>query len=154
MLELAKSIGPTLVGALAALVGVYLGPWLNERSEKKRRRSEKFEDLVAILHEHRHWLDMCKDVKAWGEDKPLGVSPLARGQAIAIVYFPQLVAGIKELDTAATQYEFGVLSAGAKRLNGNLTEVGPTVIKAAEPYMKRFGTLMMELSDFGAREFR
>jgi hypothetical protein len=46
-----SSLAPVVVGGLIGLAGGWLGPWLLEgrkqAAEKKKKRAEKFEELVA-----------------------------------------------------------------------------------------------------------
>ena len=62
-----SSLAPVIVGGLLALGGVALTGgvsvgvrFLQSREEKRKRRAEKFEELVAALYEFDHWLDKLR----------------------------------------------------------------------------------------------
>jgi hypothetical protein len=52
---------PVIVGGLIAILNGFLGPFLIQRvkdvADKKRKRVEKFEELVAAVYEFDHWLE-------------------------------------------------------------------------------------------------
>jgi hypothetical protein len=52
--SLAATLIPVVVGGIIALAGGWLGPWLlegrKEAAEKRQRRRQKFEELVATLY--------------------------------------------------------------------------------------------------------
>jgi hypothetical protein len=49
---------PAIVGGLIAIAGGLVGPpflhHLQQKAERKRKRAEKFEELIAALYEHHH----------------------------------------------------------------------------------------------------
>jgi hypothetical protein len=55
---------PVVVGGLIAIAGGLVGPpflhHLQVKADKRKRRAEKFEELVVALHEHKHWLCVPK----------------------------------------------------------------------------------------------
>jgi hypothetical protein len=74
---------------------------LQQKAEKKRRRAEKFEELIATLYELSHWLTTMKNARlfgVFGDDDKIGMSPIAKVQAICSVYFPEFEEQIKQLD--------------------------------------------------------
>jgi hypothetical protein len=119
------------------LAGGLIGPpylhRLQQRAERKKRQAEKFEELVNALYQHSHWLNVMKDVQVFGSDDQLTMSPMARVQAISLVYFPEFDAQIRELDSVADRYELWALQAKQKRLDadptyaeGNAAPISPT----------------------------
>ena len=69
-------------------------------AERKRRREQKFEELIAAIYEFEQWMDNLKNALAYGEERPPAVSPLAKLEAIAAVYFPAFLERITALDRA------------------------------------------------------
>ena len=63
----------TVVGGAIAVVSGWLGPWLiegrKERAEQKKRRADKFEDLVRAFYEFDHWLDIKRGIALGGTDR-------------------------------------------------------------------------------------
>jgi DNA-binding helix-hairpin-helix protein with protein kinase domain len=72
-----------------------------ERREARKRRADKFEELVAAVYEFDHWLDGIRNRDAFGHDNVAETaSPFAKVQSISSIYFPQFVEPIAELDQA------------------------------------------------------
>ncbi len=89
-----------------------------QRHEKAKRRTDKFEELVAAVYEFDHWLDGVRERDAFGirPDVPVTVSPFAKVQAISAVYFPQFSGLVDELGVAATQYRVWIHTTEEKRV--------------------------------------
>jgi hypothetical protein len=100
---------PVIIGGGIAIVGGLIGPpflhHLQQKAEKKRKRAEKFEELIATLYEHSHWLKEMQNVRLFGAEDKNVMSPLAKVQAISTVYFPDFEDQIRQLDIAADQYD-------------------------------------------------
>src|SRR4051794_23429816 len=91
---------PVIVGGLIAVIGGLVGPpflhRMQVKADTRKRRAEKFEELVGALYEHNHWLDMHKNIKLFANEGVLPVSPMGKVQAIISVYFPQFRTQINE----------------------------------------------------------
>jgi hypothetical protein len=52
---------PVIVGGTIGIVGSFIGPFFVQRAkdaaDKKRKRAEKFEELVTAVYEHKHWIE-------------------------------------------------------------------------------------------------
>jgi hypothetical protein len=80
------SLWPVVVGGLLALGGTVAGAIATtirdatqQRYETRKRRADKFEELVAAVYEFDHWLDGIRNRDAYGNDKvPETASPLRR----------------------------------------------------------------------------
>ena len=99
------SLWPVVVGGLLALggtiagvIGTVIRDEIQKRHDRKKRRVDKFEELVAAVYEFDHWLDRDKDRYAYGNDVPETVSPFGKVQSISSIYFPQFVALVGELE--------------------------------------------------------
>ena len=79
----------TLGGTVAAALGTVIRDVVQRRTKEKKRRVDKFEELVVAVYEFDHWLDRLKDRFVFGADVPETVSPFAKVQSISSVYFPQ-----------------------------------------------------------------
>jgi hypothetical protein len=126
---------------------------LQRRAEKKRRRAEKFEELVAALFEHKHWLDTMSKIRVFDEQGQLSMSPFAKVQAISSAHFPEFAQDISELDLAADRYEAWILDARQKRLQDEQSYLDGAK-EAHDSYFERFHSLQAELRAFARREFR
>jgi hypothetical protein len=55
------SLLPVVAGGLIAIIAGLVGPYYIQRAkdaaEKKRKRAEKFEELVAAVYDHAHRID-------------------------------------------------------------------------------------------------
>ena len=109
MVSMWSTLVPVMVGGAIGLVGGWLGPMLVERrkevAEKKKKRAEKFEELVTALYEHKHWLDTMENIRVFGSEEKPPVSPFARVQAISNVYFSEFETQVEELKKLASEYE-------------------------------------------------
>jgi hypothetical protein len=118
----------TLVGSLGGigvgLVGAARRDAAQDRRDAKKRRAEKFEELVAAVYEFDHWLTGIRDREAVGVhvDGPQTVSPFSKVEAISSVYFPQFIPLIDELDDASVQYLIWINEAMLKRVSKVATE--------------------------------
>jgi hypothetical protein len=90
------SLWPVVVGGLLtglfALGGIGVGLFATARRDAaqeardaRKKRADKFEELVAAVYEFDHWLDGARQ----GKDAPERASPFAKVQSISSVYFPQ-----------------------------------------------------------------
>ena len=51
----------TLVETVAAALGTAIRDVVQRRNKEKKRRADKFEEMVASVYEFDHWLDRLKD---------------------------------------------------------------------------------------------
>jgi hypothetical protein len=149
---------PVIVGGLLTLAGGLIGPWALERkkeaAEKRKKRAEKFEELVAAVYEFDHWIDKLKRVYAFGETGEYGVSPFAKLHAISRVYFPQFEKAISELDAAADAYKVWMMQAGQKRTALKIESLNEGFLDVLNPYVKKREELLSQLNKLAREEFR
>jgi hypothetical protein len=124
------------------------------RSGKKRRRAEKFEELVAALYEFDHWMENLKAVEAYGAERIVEVSPFAKIQAISAVYFPTFDEKIRELDTAAGGYRVWIYGAAQKRVTKDVAGMNDGLAEAYRPYLGKREALLKALKEFAHTEFQ
>jgi hypothetical protein len=145
------------VGGLIGVGGSLVGPWLiqdrKEAAEKKQRRAEKFEELVTALFELHHWMTKMRNVRVFGEERDLEMSPIAKVQAISAVYFPEFEKEIRALDLAADGYELWAMKAAGKRLKKEQGYVDGGN-EEYEPFMEKFHALMRTLREYSCKEFQ
>lgn len=134
----------TILQALVTLVSVGLGGWLTIKAsrlaqteqieaEARRKRGDKYEELVAAIYEFDHWLDKLRNKRAYGESLEESISPLSKVQAIAAVYFPVLREQVRALDTASTNYQLWISRAAQRRVAGNIAEINKGYDDAITP---------------------
>jgi hypothetical protein len=122
-------------------------------ADRQKRRAEKFEELVAALYEHKHWLDTVEKIRVLARDEPITASPLAKVEAISAVYFPEFGDQIRALGGVAGEYELWMMEAGEKMVR-NDPAYTEGLIEARAPYLQAFLALLSELRAFARREFQ
>jgi hypothetical protein len=91
-------------GTLAGTIGTFIRDWAQQRREAKKRRAEKYEELVAAVFEFDHWVDRQRRRLVKLEDIPETVDPFGKVQSISSVYFPKFSKSIDEMDAASSKY--------------------------------------------------
>jgi hypothetical protein len=154
------SLAPTIVGGLIAIGGTIVGIagstlifLLQTRAEKKKRREEKFLDLVAAVYEHDHWLDTLRRTYVVELEGEIKVSPFAKIQAISDVYFPQFGKAVDELGAAAQEYRNWMYEV-AQHMPETKAELFAGHKIAVAPYMAKQNALLAELKTFSRRNFQ
>jgi hypothetical protein len=140
------------------VAGSFVGPWFleifKERNEKKKKRAEKIEELVAAVYEFDHWLDQYRNITAYGNEGTVGVSPLAKMEAIAATHFPDFLPKITQVSIQASGYKVAIAGSGQKRLAGKISEVNDGLIEAQRPYAQARNELLDELKTFAGEQLK
>ena len=146
------SVGPAFLTACVALGAPLLLEGRKQDAEKRKKRGEKLEELIAALYELSHWLDKNKSINVFGKDLDLELTPLSKIEAITSIYFPQYKPTVAILSLRAEEYNLWTVQAGQKRLNkeANFTENFKEVYT---PYATALTKLKDELTSFGQKEF-
>jgi hypothetical protein len=162
--EMSRVLLPVVVGGLIAIisgfVSGFVGPYVIQRAkdatEKKRKRAEKFEELVAAVVEHDHWISAMRFVLISGQGSAAPtLSPIAKIQAIASTYFPEFELLVLQLESASHGYEQWILDTGQKRVRnepGYEKLIGHDDVLAK--YADKQRALLTELRSFARREFQ
>jgi hypothetical protein len=153
------SLIPVIVGGLLAIAGgavtTVLLHAMRTKTEKKNKRAEKYEELVAAIYEYDHWLDKRRDVRVFGEEGKLTPSPFAKMHAISTAYFPQFEDEIHELEIAVDQYELWMAKASQKRIAGEPPQsYAANFMDNYGPYLSKRHELLQALKEFAKREFQ
>jgi hypothetical protein len=144
-----------LGGIGVGLVGTARRDVAQERREARKRRADKFEELVAAVYEFAHWLDSMRERDAFGlGDSRATASPFAKVQSISSVYFPQFSELIGELELASDQYRIWIHKAEQKRLSNNIAQVSDGFDDAFNPYVQKREALLNALQKFAREEFQ
>lgn len=144
----------TIAGGIVASVVTVTVTLLQTKEEKKKRRAEKFEELVTAVYEFDHWLDRKESISAFGIEEKLEVSPFAKVEAIAGVYFPQFVKTVSELQLTIRTYEVWISEAAQKRIAGDTQHVSDGLLDVYNPYMKKREELLDGLRAFAVSHFQ
>lgn len=145
-------------GAIGILSGV-IGPYFIQRrkdvADRKRKRAEKFEELVAAVVEHYHWMATMRFFFVSGQGSQPTLSPITKIEAIVSTYFPQFEMLVRQLDSASNEYEIWILSTGQKRIGNEpgyekLTGHDEVLTKYTDKRMD----FLVELKRFARREFQ
>jgi hypothetical protein len=157
--SLLVTLVPVIVGGAIALAGSWLGPLFSDRrkeaAEKRQRRSAKFEEMVAAVYEYDHWIDKMRDEALGSTLPPLPISPMAKIEAIAAVYFPQkFTKQIADVNRATIGYTFWMAKARQRRLAGlSADQVTEGMTEAYQPYMRAKDALLDDLRKFAEKGF-
>jgi hypothetical protein len=140
------------IGGVVALLGSWLGPWFSERrkeaAKRRRRRIQKYEELVSAIFEFDSWIDMLRRNQAWGENLPsAGVSPFAKVLAIADVYFPECTDQVHALGQAAENYRHWMVKTHGALSTGSTSPrlTSPEFVEAVKPYNAARDRLLEDL---------
>ena len=145
-----------LLGGILGWGGSAVQFYLHERRAKEERRSkraEKFEELVAAVYAHAHWLEEVRNERVFEYKINPGMSPWAKVEALRTAYFPEFDEAMYAVSLAAKQYEAWTVEAGAKRASG-VAKFTEDHLKYYKAYLDAFGTLMNEFRAFAKHEFR
>jgi hypothetical protein len=149
---------PVLIGGLLTLAGGFIGPLILQKQkdhvEERKRRADKFEELVAALYDFDHWIESCGKRHVYGEDIPERVSPFAKVQSISSVYFPQFHAAIEELSIATSIYRVWMLQAGQRRIAQDFAHITDGLNDAYLPYCEKRAGIIDTLEKFAREEFQ
>jgi hypothetical protein len=152
-----SSLVPVIVGAVLALSGTIVSNWLLQRrqarEEHKRKRAEKFQELVTAVYEHKHWLSQWDRETVYGEDVEVDVSPISKIDAITRVYFPSVIQQVEALSTASDAYQQWGLDAAQRRLSGEIQRISDGHDAAYQPYAAARAGILGDLRDIGKAEF-
>jgi hypothetical protein len=144
---------PVVFGGVIAISGGLIVHLLSTADEKKVRKAEKYEELMAAIWDHKHWMKQMESHRVFGTEAPVKESPIGKILAITALYFPKLKEKVIALDLAADRYEIWMLETGKKRLQNGLPssdslEKGTEIYK---PYMEAWHDLIKTL-ELGAAE--
>jgi hypothetical protein len=160
----------TAVGAVIGFLGTWLVQQMKETEEKKSRRAEKFEELVAAVYEFDHW-EIPGASPLMDKLTYETVSPFAKVEAIVAIYFQQFNELVVALERASDKYIAWMSEAGLARLvlaekiqkglvtgsqadMRNLPEFSTErLYEVQNPYVKARMDLLYALKEFGNEEF-
>jgi hypothetical protein len=146
-----------LVGGAIGIMGSFGGQLFLQRAkdavEKKRKRAEKFEELVAAVVEHGHWIDTMRHFRAFGTGIEPTLSPIVKIRAISATYFSEFDELVLQFEVASYKYEWWMLETEQKRLAGETELLGghEDVLKE---YLGKREAFLKELRSFARREFQ
>ena len=150
---------PVLVGGALGIAGSFVGPYalqrLKDATEKKRKRAEKCEELVAAVVEHSQWIGALRFFTISGQGSLPTLSPITKIEAITSTYFPEFEVLVRQLDSASNKYEMWILSTGQKRVKnepGYENLVGHDEV--VTQYADKRAEFLTELRRFARREFQ
>lgn len=73
------SLMPVIVGGVLAIAGGATSSVIlhvmRTKAEKRNKRSEKFEEMVAAVYEHSHWLEQARNIRVFGSEGAITLSP-------------------------------------------------------------------------------
>jgi hypothetical protein len=128
---------------------------LQSHNEKKKRRADKFEELVATVYEFDHWLDKERESNLGSNYAIQGVSPFAKLEAIAAVHFPQFDQLIRELELQTNECVAWMTKIRFKRMTNTLGDKPlDGYDELAGAYTGARSKLLKALREFAHKEFQ
>ena len=126
-----------------------------DATEKKRKRAEKCEELVANVVEHFHWINTVRNFQAFGTGSEPTLSPIVKVRAISDTYFAEFEEFVKQLEITSYNYENWTLDVRQKRLRGEAyDEATGGHADVLKTYMEKREAFLEELRSFARREFQ
>jgi hypothetical protein len=147
------TLGGSLGGIGVGLIGTARRDAAQERREARKRRADKFEELVAAVYEFDYWLEGVRDREAFGRyGIPMAASPFAKVEAISAVYYPQFQRLIADLWVAADRYQNWIRRVADERKDGR--QGTKDFLEVLDPYMAARGALLDAIKNFSRDEFQ
>jgi hypothetical protein len=157
-LGIVQTLVPVVIGGAIALAGTWLGPWITERhkerTERKKKLADKFEEMVGAIYQFDHWLDTERTKALGGTAGETTVSPFAKIQSIAAVYFPRFDPLIQELDKKTAGYRTWIETTNFTRMSGKMEKMPDGFLDVLNPYLTARDKLMDELKKFAHAHFQ
>jgi hypothetical protein len=143
-----------LAGTVAGAIATIIRDAAQQRHETRKRRADKFEELVAVVYEFDRWLEDLRDREEFGrEGIPVTASPIVKVKSISTVYFPQFSKLVLELEVAADQYRDWIYAA-RQRSTDNVAYPTEGFDHALWPYLEKREALLDALKKFARNEFQ
>jgi hypothetical protein len=151
-----------IVGGAIAIAGglatQILLEYLKQRSEKRKKKAEKLEELVSLIYEHHHWIQHLYEVKVQGKTGEISLTRFAKIEAITHIYFSQFDTLVDKLAAAATTHQELMLRNAQilQQLDLSIESHGPVhtgFIEARANYLRCGNILLDELKAYAKREF-
>lgn len=143
---------PVIVGGGIGVVGGLAGPplshWLSRKAEREKERTQKFEELIGLLYEHDHWLNLMRGIVVYGHEDSHPIEPLPKARAIVAMYFPDLKNDFAELDLKSKPLVLWMNKAGLKRIADNISEVNDGFEDSHKPYLSTFSDIISKLENY------
>lgn len=143
---------PVIVGGGIATLGGLVGPplthWLLRKREREKERTQKFEELIGLVYEHDHWLDLKRSIAVAGMEDTHPIDPLPKAKAIVAMYFPDLKEDFAELEILSKDYQQWILQLGLKRIDGKIDTAREGFGDVYKPFLKRFKSLIEKLENY------
>jgi hypothetical protein len=150
-----SQLGAVLVGAVIALISSWGGRAIDNFWDRKKRRSDKFADLVSAVYDTDHWLDRKQTFRVFGLGlEPVDASPLGKAQTIATVYFTRLTKDLDTFGSAVRTHEMWQLENRRKRLANPAAFAPEGHTEAYNQYLLALNALLKRLSDYARQEFQ
>lgn len=148
---LAVALLPAFIAATVGVLSPLVVEWRKQAAEARKRRTEKLEELIEVLYEHDHWLEIMRDKYTFGSDIRLGPAPIKLAQALVLLHFPSLKKKMADLYMAAQQYEKWIVGAGRKRMANeqNFTDGFDEIYL---PYIKTLDEVVSDVVAIGRKE--
>ncbi len=117
LIDLVPVIGGAIIGILGGLVGTKYAHQLASKDSYKNLLRNKLEELVTTTFEIDVWVRKQEKHHLFGDIESVEQSPIAKIEALANLYFPELKDEVDEFSLAEMNYRNWLLE--GSRLKGN-----------------------------------
>ncbi|WP_296435562.1 MULTISPECIES: hypothetical protein [unclassified Rhizobium] len=143
---------PTIAGGLIAALGGAIGPvvshFLTARATRRDMRRQRFEDVIAAVYEHEHWLNLTRRATAFGEPLIVGAAPINKAIATALLHFSDFMPALRKLDVASTTYSQWISNAGHKRVTNEISSINDGFSEAYQVWLVAFVKFQEDAADY------
>ena len=141
------------IGTVGSVVTPALSSWLNDKSERKKQRTEKLGELIEIVYATDHWLSERRRTAIFGAEIVQGPNPIPKAIAITALYFPKFNDLLAQYDLEVSKFELWMISTGQKRMADNKANLIEGFDEAYQPYLDKRTNVIIELKNFAKKEF-
>ncbi len=148
-------LAPVAVGGVIGIAGSLIGPPVLELckqvAEKKKKKAEKLEELIATLHEFDYWMYASESAILRRRAETAPIRPSGKVQAITYMYFPQFSQDVERLEALAAEHHKWIIFVGTQISTDEFREMKPKVYL---PYKDAFNSLLGALVKYARCEFK
>lgn len=135
-----------ILGSILTLIGGMASPIIVHRtqskSEQRKIRQHKFEEMITTAFDHGHWLEEQRNVRVFGEEDRRTPSPFPKLYAMVSMHFPSLLDRVEALRKASAKYEGWMFARKKDRLEGNMSKLGDGSSEAYQEYFSVFAAFI------------
>jgi len=147
-----------VVGGVIAICGGAVVPLithtLKAKYEARERDAARFAELVAAIYEYQYWLEEKTYKEIYGKEKPDTMAPYPKLLSIGMIYFPQFLVQIAQLNAEAKKYEALIMTKALDRFHGEIDKLNDGIDEAHGSYSNAQERLFDAMFDYADKRFK